>query len=580
MTEYLRRRPPKHEALVRLLVVSALLLVAVLVVILRDSSTRGAAFDSVERVHIYEGGSGVEAVDLVAASLRAEGASGAGVEITLMFSGTNAEGVRVPIYSIPQLDVYRYPLPERVAVKVPALLNWDALSTLNLDGQNLIKAAFCYNHTIYLQMSAPVSVSLEGVGGSLLLHLEPRAMQKEAQGFNVLIDAVTRGDMIEPLDSLENIGINPALCADGETILAQSHLIQDESSAIALAREAERICGEFGLTVSARVVRASGGAPPSAIETISAGERERVWGGLNAQLIMSDARIIAQAQSAAKMLIRRSNGAVMILGEQSARKPLPLTAQNFSDMISDPIAAALSADASYSALSTADGELAVLDNITGRARTLGDPITPNTTAFAWMGDDGLYAMSGDPMKFYYIKVDGAFFDETSDSDTGTAMTADPFAGSQGELVSARDALFLGETDGFVYRLNLAAQTRVSVGLADRFAISPDGSAMLLMTGDESGAALTWVNVADRSANIIGMGMPVVDFCVDADGRRAYILQRERGGTRLYAYTQADKTLKPLAVIPEGDLFASREAGTILVNIQEQNGGWSVYKIII
>ena len=574
MTSYRGYRPQRRSTLLRLLIISAALLAVVLYLVVANPFAGKQPTVSVSREQLYQGGRHVDAVDIVSATWRAEPGNSADVEITLSFSGTDADGILVPIQSIPLLTVYRYPSPERLAINIPALSSWTALDTLSLAGQGLIDAAFCLNNTVYLQLRAPVSVSLEGVGGSLVLHLTHKPAQQTQTGYAALIDAFTRNDYSDALDMLEGIGMSPALCSDGQTILMQSQLLRGEAAANTVARKAEEICRSRGMNLKARTARVSSDTPPSVTEPMTVTERDRAWGGMNAHLVMRDARILAQAQSSPELLVERGDGALTLLNESGAHRPLK------GRSLPRATKAALSADASLIAYTTATGELMIQNNDSGQTRPLGYPITPGTTTYAWLGTDTLYAMSGEPIRFYYVAADEAFFSADHSPETDTVNTADPFAGSDGVLVPTSGSLFFLESSSMAYRINLEAQTRVSVGLASEFAVSPNGAALVLMEGDASGASLTWVDTTQREQRVIGIGMPVVSFCMDAGGTRAYIIQHERGKARLYAYEPRDATLKPLAYIPSGTLYTPSQPGSVIVNCKETDGSWSVYMVTI
>jgi hypothetical protein len=518
---------------------------------------------------VYEGGRGLDAVALKSARIEP---TATGLTLTLSFIGWTAQGEAVPIQSIPRLTVTRYQNPERLAVSVPDLADWSAITDLTLpDTPGVdIEGVFCLDRALYWQLTGPVAVSLQGQGGSLSLTLEPIS-RGERPGWVVLADAADRVEYVPLLGSLAQSGFSPVRCADGGTVILQSRRFGDRGEADALERAARALCQSAGTPASVRVEWFEGGRLPDADARPDTAALSKLFPGAKARPLMRDARILDKASDAPVFFVERANGALLTLDESGTRKALP------AQHIPNVRRAALSPDARYAALSTDIGDLQIVSAVTGSARIILNDAASNETellagatdTFAWYGETTLAVMMGDPLRF--MSVDAALPDDEPDA----ARAIDPYPGVEGEMAGRADRLFLLDGRRMLYRITPSDASRVAIGLADRYSISPDGSLAVLMSGDESGAALTARDLDTWRETLIGVGMPVEDICA-ANGGLVYILMGESGSYRLYRYDIRYGAMSALAYMPRSRLYPSDTPNALVVNSLGSDGVWTVY----
>jgi hypothetical protein len=555
----------------RILGYASLFLAAAIIVLLIDMSRPQPALPGgADGEVIYEGGRGLDAVALRSAAIQP---NASGLTLTLSFTGWTARGEAVPIQSIPRLTVTRYQNPERLAVAVPDLADWSSIADLVLPAASgvRIESAYCVDRTLYWQLSGPVAVSMQGQGGSLSLTLEP-ASRESKPGWVVLADTADRVEYTPLYGSMTHAGFSPVRCADGVTIVLQSRRFASRDDALALERAARALYQSAGVPASVRVERFEGGRLPSADPPPDAAALLRMFGGARAEPIMRDARILAKAYDAPIYFVERANGALLTLNESGARAALPV------QHVPGVRRAALSPDARYVALSTDIGDLQIVSTVTGASRILNDA-APNETerrasttdTFGWFGNTTLAVMMGDPLRF--LSVDAALPDDEPDA----VRPIDPYPGVEGDMAGRPDRLFLLDDRRMLYRITPSDASRVAVGLADKFSVSPDGGAAVLMSGDERGATLTIRDLDTWGETLIGAGVPAVEVCA-VDGGAVYILMSESGGYRLYRYDSRPGTMTALARVPLSRLYPAGSDNALIMNSLDADGVWSVYRI--
>ncbi|GHU70003.1 hypothetical protein AGMMS49992_01620 [Clostridia bacterium] len=567
-------RPRRSRAYMILGIISALLLVAIIAVLLNLQPASVTIIAAPDGERLYEGGRDVDAVALAGVTVEP---TASGLTLTLAFTGWTAQGESVPIQSNPQLTITRYHNPERLAVAVPDLADWSAITDMNLPN-SLIEGVFCVDRTLYWQLTGPVDVSLEGRGGSLRLTLE-RASRPTTAGWSVLADACNRVEYVPLLGSMLQMGFSPVRCADGGTVIMQSKRFSKKADAEALERSARAVCQSAGTPASIRVEYFDGSRLPLANPPADTARLERAFHGARAALIMRDARILARASDVPVMLVERADGALFTLNASGARTALPV------QHIPKVSRAALSPTAQFAALSTELGDLDIIDVKTGRSHVLNDT-TPSETelraattdTFAWFDETMLAVMMGDPLRF--LAIDAAL----PDDEPSAIRAIDPYGGVEGVMMGRNDELFLLDNKQMLYRFTPSDASRVTIGLADRFAVSPDASKAVLISGDEDGATLIYWDLDTWRQTLIGVGMPAVEACVNDDGS-VYIIMKELGqilrGTpvfRLYRYNIADNLLTAVAQIPETKLYPADTPGALIVNCLDEDGVWSVYRL--
>ncbi|MDR2658345.1 MAG: hypothetical protein LBB86_11025 [Oscillospiraceae bacterium] len=568
-TAYFPDRPGRPRRYRLLGIICALLVVAIIVLLF--AMTPPAAPPGVpDGEKIYEGGRDLEAVALSGAEIQP---TATGLTLTLSFTGWTSAGETVPIQSIPQLTVTRYQNPERLAVTVPDLADWSAIADLTLPRTpNVrIEGVFCVDRTLYWQLTGPVAVSLSGQGGSLALTLEPASRQQQP-GWVVLADAVDRIEYVPLLGSLMQSGFSPVRCADGGTVIMQSKRFTNKSDAAALERKTRALCEAAGTPASVRVEYLNGDRLPQANSYPGDEELSRLFDGAQAEMLMRDAIILSKAEKSPTFFVKRANGALLTLGETGAREALPM------QHIPGALRAALSPGASYVALATDIGDLQIINVRTGRAEILNET-TPNETelrvetteTFAWFGETTLAVMMGDPLRF--LSVDAALPLDEPDA----IRRIDPYPGVEGEMTGTADRLFLLDKRRILYRITPSDASRAAIGLAERFAVSPDGTLAVMMNGDEQGATLIANDLNTWRETLIGVGLPVVDICA-VDSGTVYILMKESDGYRLYRYSVRFGGMTALARLPESRLYTSESPNALIVNSLGADGVWSVYRL--
>ncbi|GHU68587.1 hypothetical protein FACS1894184_10930 [Clostridia bacterium] len=519
---------------------------------------------------IYEGGRDVDSVAVQSAAINP---TASGLSLTLSFTGWTAQGEAVPIQSIPLLTVKRYQNPERLAVAVPDLADWSAITDLefpNTPGVS-ISSVFCLDRTLYWQLSGPAAVSLQGQGGSLRLTLESVSRSGQS-GFVVLTDACDRVEYVPLLGSLLQLGFSPVRSADGVTVVLQSRRFGNKSDAQALERTARALSQSAGAPASVWVERFDGNRLPQPNPSPDKSAIARLFDGAQTELIMRDAQILAKADASPVYLVERANGALLTLNESGTRAALPV------QHIPSVVCAALSPNARYAALATDNGDMQIIDAKTGRGSILNET-TPNetevraetTTTFAWFDDTMLAMMMGDPLRF--LSVDASLPDDDPDA----IRRIDPYPGVEGEMLGTADRLFLLDEQRMLYRITPSDASRAAIGLADRFAVSPDGEMVVLMSGDEQGATLVFNDLRAWQPKLIGVGMPVEDICV-GDGGTVYILMNESSGFRLYRYNASNGTVTALGRMPKSKLYATDSPNALIVNALGDDDVWTVYRL--
>jgi hypothetical protein len=554
----------------RLLGIICALLVVAIVVLLFVMTPPGAPPGIPDGEEIYEGGRDLDAVALSGAEIQP---TAAGLTLTLSFTGWTSAGETVPIQSIPQLTVTRYQNPERLAVTVPDLADWSVIADLTLPHTpNVrIEGVFCVDRTLYWQLTGPVAVSLSGQGGSLALTLEPAARQQQP-GWVVLADAADRVEYVPLLGSLMQSGFSPVRCADGGTVIMQSKRFPNKSDAAALERRTRALCETAGTPASVRVEYLNGDRLPQANPYPDDEELSRLFDGAQAEMLMRDAIILSKAEKSPTFFVKRTNGTLLTLGETGAREALPV------QHIPGAQRATLSPSARYVALATDIGDLQIINVRTGRAEILNET-TPNETevrvetteTFAWFGETMLAVMMGDPLRF--LSVDAALPLDEPDA----IRSIDPYPGVEGEMIGTADRLFLLDKRRILYRITPSDASRAAIGLAERFAVSPDGTLVVTMSGDEQGATLIANDLNTWRETLIGVGLPVADICV-VDAGTVYILMKESSGYRLYRYSVRFGGMTALARLPESRLYPSDSPNALIVNSLGADGVWSVYRL--
>lgn len=549
-----------------ILIACVLLLVAAVFLMLRNG---GAPPPKAADEVLYQGGSDVQRTDLV--GFTAVPASG-GIVVTLSFAGSNADGVLVPIYSIPTLRVLRIRNPERVAIEVTSLAN-RVNADLSQVQNSLISGTFILGDTIYLQMSAPVNVSLEGVGGKLVMRLSAAGREAGSSGYACLIDTVTSHAQTPLLASLLESGFRPALAQDGKTIFMLGERKRSRKEAETLASAAHEIARKHGSLASPSIIRLDANASFSAKAADSFGtEYEKLAneGRVSFELVLRDARPLAVSLNESA-LVQRSDGNLLLMNKEASRTPLSVPPRARTASVNE--------SATCAAVLLEDGGLVCVNLLTNQTRDLGLPVTPNTTAFAWISDTILVAMTGDPIRLYSIDIKSDFWEKHEDAELDTIRLVDQYAGEQGELLSTAETL-LFKTDGaLLYWLNLEDRSRRLISAANKFAADAEGMRIVTQTGDASSSALVWHDLDKGERLIIGLNLDVSDFSVSADGRGACIILREQGKNKLYSYTP-EGGLAYICALPNGELDSTPESGAYYFSVAERDGSWSLYKMRI
>ena len=511
------------------------------------------------RTMLYEGGVPVERVHLTDVSMQQNGQA---LAMQLRFQGYDGMDRAVAITSIPRVTIYGLKQPARIAIKLPNLAAWEDSSALDLSGQTFVQGVFLHDQTLYLQLNFYASLALEGQGGVLKLTLTRMGTAPAwPSGHRVVADVADRIGYTALTGTLSGMGMTPVLSADGNAVLMISPVYGRQRAAQAFAGQVAAVCKHAESKATPQVIPLEAGALPT-VQALHAAD----FMPAKAKLLMRDAQILDHAAESGRMLVKRADGAVLVLEESGKRRPL------FLERLPETLAGALSHDGGIGALSTADGQILLHQKgDTTAVAGLGGP----TRTLAWTRENLLYFMNGDPLGFYWVDPSQAMDAEV------TPQRADQYGGLEGRLIGRRHALYLqGEEQNIVYRCNPADASRSTCALGYRFDVSQDGSALAVQTDRGAGTGLKLVNLnAVDDEQLIGLGLDLYDFCLSYDGQRAYYLDREAEGYALYRYDRASGATQRMMKLPACTLYATAQAGTLLLNVQK-DGVWWVYRLAL
>ena len=516
-----RRGMSARQAILLSTAIACILLLLTIVIYLMWERVQEQKTEVLTAPHevLYEGGVSVEQVNLASLTIQQSGQT---LALQLGFQGYDSQGRSVRITSIPRVSIYGLRQPTRIAIELPNLVGWDYLETLDLSGQDFIQGVFLHAQTLYLQLRFDVSVSLEGQGGVLRMKIK-RALSQHAwpQGFRVVADVVSRIEYTALAGTLSGMGMTPVLSDDDHAIVMISPIYESQRAARAFAEMVASLCRQAESKASPQVLALAAGALPSMQASYAS---DASYLSLhNAQALMRDAQILDYASEAGRALVKRGDGAVLLLQEQGRREPL------YVARVPEVIAGALSHDGNIVALSTAQEKVVLYQK--GHIVKIGEPLSGPTRTLAWTQENLLYFMNGNPSRFYWTDPKQAFDAEI------TPRLADQHSGLDGRLIGRRDRLYLqGEQQEIIYRCNPADASRSVCALGYRFDVSQDGSSMVVQTDEGMGTGLKIVNL-DESADeqLIGLGLDLHDFCISHDGEYVFYLTKQGGGCALYRY---------------------------------------------